>query len=367
MIAWGVVLILIGGILGGTYFLGLKWTGPWEWENIWLVCALVGLIVVPVLLSWATVPHLNAALSMAPAEALVKVFLYGAGWGVGSVLTGLGVDRLGMALGVPVLVGSTAALGALIPLAAATPGLVFHAKGLVILVSVGVLLVGLSLIGIAGRAREATRPSHNKHGQKDRFVVGLLICIFGGVFACMLNLAFSFSKPVARATALAGARRGGAQNFVWMVALAGGFLANAAFTGFLLVRNRTWKKFFLPRSSRAALVGTAMAVLWYAGAVFYGRGATMMGELGAVVGWPIFISALILFSTLWGFVMGEWEGAGARAGPGRVGLPAKREAALHRAGQAHPESFHRDVGRQMCVRVKLNGLLVISGTKLRQS
>ena len=75
------------------------------------------------------------------------VFLYGAGWGIGSVLAGLGVDKMGMAMGVAVLIGVTAAIGTFVPLVVNTPQMIFTAKGLlVVLAAVGVA-VAASLLG----------------------------------------------------------------------------------------------------------------------------------------------------------------------------------------------------------------------------
>jgi L-rhamnose-H+ transport protein len=309
----GLVLIVIGGWMQGTYYLGLKWTNPWKWENIWLTYAVFALVILPIIVAAVSVPQLGTALSLAPSGALAKVFLYGAGWGVGAVLSGLGVDRVGLAMGVSILIGIAAALGALIPLIVETPELVLKPKGLMIILSVVVLLIGVALVGIAGKKRDASRAAESQPGQKGSFTVGLLICIFSGIFSCMLNLAFSFSKPVAQAAALAGAASGGAQNFVWMVALLGGFIANALYTGFLLRRNKTWKNFAMPRSGRLAVLGFLMGLLWYAGILLYGRGAGIMGELGTVVGWPIFMATMIIFSTIWGFLTGEWKGSSSPA------------------------------------------------------
>ena len=47
---------------------------------------------------------------------LAVLALFGMGWGLGAVLFGLGMDRLGMALGYPIIMGLIAGLGALIPL-----------------------------------------------------------------------------------------------------------------------------------------------------------------------------------------------------------------------------------------------------------
>jgi L-rhamnose-H+ transport protein len=309
----GIALIVIGGWMQGSYYLGLKWTKPWKWENIWLTYAAFALVILPIILAVVTVPEFGRVFTLAPSGALAKVFLYGAGWGIGSVLSGLGVDRVGLAMGVAILIGIAAALGALIPLVVNTPELVFKPKGLLVILSVIVLLVGVALVGIAGKKRDASKAAGSQSGQKGSFTVGLLICIFSGIFSCMLNLAFSFSKPVAQAAVVAGASAGGAQNFVWMVTLLGGFIANAFYTSFLLTRNRTWKNFSMPKSGRVALLGFVMGLLWYAGVLFYGRGAGIMGQLGTVAGWPIFMATMIIFSTIWGFVTGEWKNSSSQA------------------------------------------------------
>ncbi len=38
-----------------------------------------------------------------------------------------------------------------------------------------------------------------------------------------------------------------------------------------------------------------------------------MGEIGTVVGWPIFMATMIIFSGIWGFVTGEWKGSSSQA------------------------------------------------------
>ena len=94
----GFLFVVVAGITTGTYFLGLKYVEPWKWENIWLAYAVLALLVMPFALTLATVPQLGKVLSLAPGSAAWHVFLYGAGWGIGSVLSGLGVVRMGMAM-----------------------------------------------------------------------------------------------------------------------------------------------------------------------------------------------------------------------------------------------------------------------------
>ena len=309
----GFLLVVAGGFMGGTYFLGLKQAKPWSWENIWLTYSVFALFVLPVALVAINVPRPADALALVPSGALAEVFLLGIGWGIGAALSGLGVDRVGVGLGVPLLVGTAAASGALVPMVVHTPELVFRPKGLVVIASVFVLSIGVALVAIAGKKRDVSRAAHHESGQKGSFLAGLVICIFGGILSSMLNLAFSFSKPLAEAAVSTGASRGGAENFVWMVALAGGFIVNLVYTLLLLGRNHTWKNFTIPGSGRPLVVGILMALFWYGGSLAYGHGATVLGTLGTIVGWPVFVSSMMIFSTIWGFVTGEWKNSSRQA------------------------------------------------------
>jgi L-rhamnose-H+ transport protein len=314
MNAWlGFSLVVVGGIMQGTYFLGLKYVNPWKWENIWGLYALLALIVLPAALAVGTVPHLGAIFANVPGSAVSKVFLYGAGWGVGSVLSGLGVARMGLAMGVSVLIGVTAAIGTFVPLVANSPQLIFTNKGLFVILSVVTLLVGVTLVAIAGKKRDASLASGSKPLEQGSFRAGLLICVASGIFSAMLNLAFAFSQPVVNAGIQTGASQFGALNAVWMIALAGGYVANGIYTIYLLTRNKTWGNFALPGTARFWSYGLGMAVLWTGGVILYGRGAASMGQVGAVIGWPLFMASMILCSTVWGFVTGEWKGSSASA------------------------------------------------------
>jgi L-rhamnose-H+ transport protein len=297
----------------GSYFLGLKYANPWKWENIWSLYALLALVVTPISLALGTIPHMSQVLGLAPSSATIHVFLYGAAWGIGSVLSGLGVARMGLAMGVAVLIGVQAVIGSFVPLVVNTPDLILQRKGLTIIAAVVTLLVGLALVAVAGKERDRSHSSARPSVHDGGFAVGLAICIFSGVFSAMLNLGFAFSQPLMQAAVTVGAKVSGALNAVWAIALAGGFIPNAIYTGYLLTRNKTWGHFTLPRTSLCWLVGLMMAVLWYGGILLYGRGATGIGKLGPVIGWPLFMAVIILTSSIWGFITGEWRAASGRA------------------------------------------------------
>jgi len=310
---FGFFLVAVGGCANGVFYLPVKYVNPWKWENIWTLWAFIALIAIPSSVAFATVPRLGEALGSVPLGAMLRVFLFGVGWGVGAVLAGLGAARMGMAMGFAIVIGVSAALGTLVPLVVSTPEMVFRAKGLMIILSVLTFLVGVAVVAVAGRKRADSQGSGSDPLQEGRFISGLTICILSGVFSSMMNFAFAFSRAISQAALRMGATHSGALNVVWMITLAGGFIPNGLYTSYLLTRNRTWGHYFLPRTALFWLFGLYMGVVWTSGLILYGRGASVLGELGPAIGWPVSMASLILGSSAVGFVTGEWRGASTQA------------------------------------------------------
>jgi hypothetical protein len=52
-----------------------------------------------------------------------------------------------------------------------------------------------------------------------------------------------------------------------------------------------------------------MGLLWTGSLAIYGAASTRLAAMGPVLGWPLFMSVIIITSNLWGFATGEWKGA----------------------------------------------------------
>lgn len=128
-LGWGLALVVLGGFLNGSFAAPMKKMPAWRWENTWLLYSLVGMVIVPVILGIATVPHLGGVYFAASWPTLFKVALFGFGWGVGSTLLGLGIERVGMALGFAIILGVTASVGSLLPLLVLSPGALWTRRG----------------------------------------------------------------------------------------------------------------------------------------------------------------------------------------------------------------------------------------------
>jgi L-rhamnose-H+ transport protein len=307
----GLAVVILAGILNGSFAAPMKRMTGWHWENSWLVFAASGLIVLPWLITFATVPNIAGVFISASPSVLIKVLLFGLLWGVGATLFGLGISRVGLALGFALILGITASFGSLLPLAILHSDQLVAKRGLALIAGTVVMLLGLVFLALAGRARE--RDSGPRDDTHSGFSLGLIICIFSGIFSSMLNFSFVFGDELRLHALRFGASAGMATNPIWALTVSGGFVANFIYCVYLLNRNRTWRVFWEGKPVGNWPLGISMGLLWFGGTLIYGIGATSLGTLGGVVGWPIFMTIDIIAALFWGAVTGEWKGASRRA------------------------------------------------------
>jgi L-rhamnose-H+ transport protein len=307
----GLLLVVLAGILNGSFAAPMKRMVDWRWENSWLIFAVFGLVVIPWAIAFVTVPQLGSVYTGAPSSALVKVLLFGILWGVGATLFGLGISRVGLALGFALILGITACFGSLLPMTILHPDQLMTKRGAALVLGTLVMALGLILLAVAGRARE--RDIGGSEGERSGFTVGLIICIFSGIFSSMLNFSFVFGDELRLRALQLGASSTMAANPIWALAVSGGFLANFLYCVRLLNQNRTWNSFRQGNSLIHWLLGISMGALWFGGTLTYGVGAVFMGTLGGIIGWPIFMTIDIIAALFWGAVSGEWKGASRRA------------------------------------------------------
>jgi L-rhamnose-H+ transport protein len=309
-IGWSIILVLVGGIVNGSFAAPMKRLSAWRWENIWLVYAFTGLVIFPWVIALATVPHLAGVYQQASASVLARVSLFGFAWGIGSVLFGLGIARVGLALGFAVILGITSSFGSLLPLAILHPDQLGTRRGLALLAGTVVMTLGLVFLGMAGMRREREQASA-KASVRSGFGAGLLICFFSGIFSSMFNFAFVFGEDLRQQALQAGVSTAMAGNAIWALSISSGFIVNAVYCVYLLNKNRTWGAFLQKPAGLSYWLGAAlMGALWFGGIVVYGMGAAALGALGGIIGWPVYMSINIITGNAWGFVGGEWKGAG---------------------------------------------------------
>ncbi|MBI3698188.1 MAG: hypothetical protein HY238_25550 [Acidobacteria bacterium] len=146
----GVAVVLLAGAFQGSFMLPSKWMRNWAWENYWLIFATTAYLICPWLLAWFTVPRLFEVYEGVSPGALLSAAVFGAGWGIGAVTFGLGVDAVGLALGFAVILGVAATSGTLIPLLVQLPAGFSERQAWLTAIALALMLSGVAVCSFAG-------------------------------------------------------------------------------------------------------------------------------------------------------------------------------------------------------------------------
>ncbi len=352
----GVFLHWLGGLASGSFYVPFRKVRSWAWETYWLVGGLFSWIIAPWILgSWMT-KDLWQVLHNVPASSLFWSYLFGVLWGLGGLTFGLTMRYLGMSLGMAVALGYTAAFGTLMPpifRGQFVTEVLGTRSGITILIGVGICLLGIVFAGSAGMMKEKEMSDEQKRASIKEFSLrkGLLVATFSGVMSACFAYGLAAGDPIKAETLRHGTPQLWQGLPVLVVVLLGGFTTNFIWCGILNVRNRTGYQYFrkdvrfevplrgsarslenpidAPAEEMAMAAGNGAlndapapmlsnyffsalsGTTWYFQFFFYTMGETQMGRY-KFSSWTLHMASIIIFSTLWGIALREWNGVGRR-------------------------------------------------------
>jgi L-rhamnose-H+ transport protein len=308
--AWGLLILILAGVMNASFALPMKYTRRWAWENTWLIWSLMALILLPVVITCTTVSHLGEIYHSVATDILLEVIGFGFGWGTAQVLFGLAVDAIGIALTFSLVLGTSAAVGALVPLIRLHPERLNTLTGHYMLAGVALMIAGVLVCAVAGSRREKTM--RMRGGPQKRTTLGLALAILCGLGAAFVNFGLAFGAPLVDAAQAFGTNELNASNAVWLPLMLAGAVPNILYCLWLLRKNGTGNRFDHGGAGHWGLA-FAMAICWFGSTVLYGLSASKLGAWGAVLGWPLFMSLIVITACVLGMVTGEWLGASSNA------------------------------------------------------
>jgi L-rhamnose-H+ transport protein len=303
----GITFTLVAGICQGLFMLPFTLTKQWKWEHNWAVFCLIGMIVLNWILAICFIPEILNIISQASFSEIAKLIAIGCCWGFGAILFGLGMDKLGMALGYPILMGLSSSMGALVPFLVFYRNQLFTTKGYIFIVGIILTVSGIILCSRAGVAKSAS--SNKKQFERKQLMQGLIIAIVGGMLSSLPNIGLTFSSDLIDLAQSQGVSPMLSGNVVWALLLSFGGIVNILYCLGLMKKNNNIHLLQNPSTLKNVGLLFIMSVLWISSFYFYGVSAYRLGKWGAIVGWPLFISLSIIVGNLAGIIRKEWIGA----------------------------------------------------------
>ncbi len=309
--AQAVLLVLCAAIMNAAYALPMKLNKKWEWEHSWFAFSIFGVAVVPTVIALLTVPKLWSTYATVSGGTLTAMVLFGASWGVSLVFFGLALTRLGLAITFAVCLGTSAAVGALTPLIAQHSDQIMTRQGGLIFLGVLMIIVGVALCGLAGKHREAALQQASA-SIRQGFWWGYLLAFVSGILGSMLNLGLAYGGSIQRAAQQHGASLAMMSNAVWLPCLYAGFLPGAIYCYILMRKKGNVSQLRLPGTWYYWFAAASMGLLWYGSIILYSISTLKLGDLGTSIGWPLFLASIVVASTVFGVLTGEWKRTGTR-------------------------------------------------------
>ena len=336
--ALGLLFHWLGGLASASFYVPYKGVRLWSWEVFWLTGGIVSWLIAPWLFASIGSENVLGVLAAAPASTLFYCYLFGALWGLGGLTFGLTLRYLGVSLGMAVALGLTTAFGTLVPPIFAgefASTLLNSTSGLLVFLGILVTLFGIGIVAKAGHAKEGElTPEERVQGVREfDFGRGIFVAIFSGIMSSCFAYGLAAGEPIRELSLAAGTGALWQGLPVLCVVLAGGFTTNFIWCAILIARNRSFGEWLGQPRVRAAHALGADAVpqaprrdaplalnyglcalaglLWYLQFFFYTMGESQMGRVG-FSSWTLHMASIIIFSTLWGFGLGEWKASSAR-------------------------------------------------------
>lgn len=313
----GLVIIAVGALCQSSSYVPINRIKEWSWESYWVVQGVF---------AWLLLPFLGAMLAVPAGESLWGLFadvpsfnlwmtvFFGVLWGIGGLTFGLSMRYLGVALGQSIALGTCAALGTIMgpvlmnvffPELGALASLTFA-----VVLGVVVTLVGIAVIGVAGSMKASTLSEEEKKiAVRDfNFPKGLAIALLAGFMSGCFNVGLEFGKDINFGSLTDPMFRTLPATLLVTV---GGFFTNAVYCFWQNQRNGTWSDYGKVTVWRNNLFFCLLAgALWYSQffGLSLGRSFFEVGGALDTLSFCILMALNVVFSNVWGIILGEWKG-----------------------------------------------------------
>ncbi len=307
-------LLVFGGIINGSFALPTKHVYKWKFENIWLQFSFWGFAVLPWIIAYFLVPQILEVYKVAPLHLILIMALGGLIMGIGQVCFALALKFIGFGLGFVINIGLGTFLGFLLPLIFKHPGDIFTPFGIITLIGCLLALAGIIISNRAGRlnARAKHEEDSSKNKPKYVYTLGVVLAVVAGLASAGQNFSFAMTSQMQLFALHLGATPVGAANVMWPGFLLCTFIPYAIYMLFLHVKNKSFSNYAVSGTGMYYVFAFIMGLFWYGSLICYSKATALIGSLGPLVGWPLFMVMIILASSFWGWRSGEWDGSSTR-------------------------------------------------------
>ena len=300
-------IVVFAGIINGAFALPSRYIQQWKFEHTWFSFALLAFVLFPCLYTGLAAPATWHIVTHAPSPLIIAMVIGGLAFGIGQCCFAISLNNIGFGLAFLLNIGLGTAMGFSLPLVVLHPHEITTPFGAVTLSGTVLILIGLLFAYQAGCKRDRQQTQHTS--QNNGFGLGVTLAIIAGIFSAIQNFTFAFTAPLQKTALQLGMNKLSAATVVWPGFLLIACIPYLLYMTRLMIRNRSGKVFFQGKFTFNLSCSCVMALCWYGSLMLYSYVSILIGNLGPVIAWPLFMVMIILTSNFIGYQQGEWVSA----------------------------------------------------------
>ncbi len=296
------------GLMNGAFALPTKHIKIWNFENIWLTYSIWAFLILPWLAVFILDPAVLSIYRMMPVNTAFVLVFGGLLFGTGQVCFAQAMNLIGISLGFVLNIGTGTALGTLLPLIILNPKSILTAPGVITLIGIAIIFLGLGLSYSAGKKRDQEKLTNSsKQLTKNRYMLGFILAVLAGVFSSGQNFSFALTSNMHQIASNSGADSLTASIIIWPPFLTCCFIPYALYMLYLHRKNDSFLNYRKQGNINNNFLGLMMAIFWFGSLMIYSKASLLIGSLGPVIVWPLFMVLIILTSNFLAWMHDEWS------------------------------------------------------------
>jgi L-rhamnose-H+ transport protein len=311
------LLVLLAGLINGSFALPTKYMDKWREETIWLNFSFWGFLILPWLSILLISPNALQIFFAIPSHLFWVMLLGGFCFGIGQICFAFALRILGLGVAFVINIGLGTAGSTLLPLLFWHQDKLLTSYGFTIFIGVLLFTFGILMGTLAGKACKLTQTKKSKVPKKNTLLLlgGLILGILAGIGSICQALTYVYVNPFisALATHDYNASFFTAYNIAWVGIFTGAFIPYMFYFLILNIKNKSLPDMIKPETGKYWSFTFIMGFFFWMSLVFFSKASQILGgNLAPIIAWPLFMIFIILTSNFWGWRAKEWQGCGTK-------------------------------------------------------
>lgn len=313
-----IVYAIVAGFINGSFALPSKRAKQWQFEHVWLNFSIWAFLIIPWVSIFLFAPNVMQVYHQMSADTFLILCVGGFLFGIGQICFAQALKKIGLGLGFVINIGLGTSLGFLLPLIALHPQEITTPFGLTTIAGGALIILGLIVSYLAGKKRTAAKQvaagtvenaSSESADSHRHYKLGVLLACIAGVFSALQNFSFAATHNLQLLALQNGLEHMAASIIIWPIFLTFTFIPYIIYMLSLHFKHKSIHLYYHRRSYLNIQFAFLMGLFWFGSLILYSKASLLIGKLGPIVGWPLFMVCIILTSNFWSWREREWQGA----------------------------------------------------------